>query len=259
MRPQKYDANNETNSNWFTWQAMKETDKPSQRNSSMALERLRIIVDQLSVEGVEQLPTERELSETIGVGRRAVRRALEVLETEGKIWRRQGAGTFIGSEPAQPEKQILTLHENSNMLEVMEVRLQIEPSLARLAALRATPADITSMRDMAARVAKAGDMDSRELWDSALHRSIARAAKNTLYLALFDVVDRVRQDAAWRHVREAVRTRDAITLYRSQHVDIIGAIENRDPLKAERAMRAHLLALQERLLYHSEAEAADAD
>ena len=243
-------------SNWY---GMSGTDKPSQRNSSMALERLRIIVDQLTAEGEEQLPTERELSETVGVGRRAVRRALEVLETEGKIWRRQGAGTFIGSEPAQPEKQILSLHENSNMLEVMEVRLQIEPVLARLAALRAAPSDIAAMSDLADRVGKAEDMDSRELWDSALHRAIARAARNTLFLALFDVVDRVRQDTAWRHVREALRTDDALTLYRAQHVDIIAAIANRDPIAAEKTMRAHLLALQERLLFQSASEAANAD
>ncbi|MEO9776234.1 FCD domain-containing protein [Roseibium sp.] len=236
---------------------MIEAEKPSQRNSSLALERLRIIVDQLTAEGTEQVPTERELSETIGVGRRAVRRALEVLETEGKIWRRQGAGTFIGPEPAQPEKQIRALNENSNMLEVMEVRLQIEPVLARLAALRATPADIAAMRDVAGRLAEAEDMDGRELWDGALHRAIARAANNTLFLALFDVVDRVRQDAAWRHVREALRTDDAMTLYKSQHVDIIGAIETRDPISAEKAMRGHLLALQQRLLFQSATEVGD--
>lgn len=238
---------------------MIETEKPSQRNSSLALERLRIIVDQLTAEGAEQVPTERELSETIGVGRRAVRRALEVLEAEGKIWRRQGAGTFIGQEPARPDQQILALNENSNMLEVMEVRLQIEPVLSRLAALRANPADIAAMHDIAGRLAEAEDMDGRELWDSALHRTIARAAKNTLFLALFDVVDRVRQDAAWRHVREALRTSDAMTLYKSQHMDIIEAIGNRDPVSAEKTMRAHLLALQQRLLYQSATEVGDAE
>ncbi|MEP4061628.1 MAG: FCD domain-containing protein, partial [Nitratireductor sp.] len=128
---------------------------------------------------------------------------------------------------------------------------------ARLAALRATPADIAAMRDVAGRLAAAEDMDGRELWDGALHRAIARAANNTLFLALFDVVDRVRQDAAWRHVREALRTDDAMTLYKSQHVDIIGAIETRDPISAEKAMRGHLLALQQRLLFQSATEVGD--
>lgn len=237
---------------------MTETDKPTQRNSSLALERLRIIVDQLMVEGAEQLPTERDLSEQIGVGRRAVRRALEVLEAEGRIWRRQGAGTFLGPEPARSDQHLRSLPENSNMLEVMEVRLRIEPVLARLAALRASHGDIASMHELAKRVGDAHDMDSRELWDGALHRAIARAAGNTLFLALFDVVDRVRQDTNWRHVREALRTNDAITLYKAQHVDVISAIERRDPVAAERAMRAHLLSLQERLMFESAGETSDA-
>jgi len=236
---------------------MTQDDKPAQRNSSLALERLRILVDQLQREGSEQLPTERELAEEIGVGRRAVRRALEVLETEGRIWRRQGSGTFIGPEPSHPERQIRKLPEVSNMLEVMEVRLRIEPVLAQLAALRATPADVSAMRDLADKVAGADDMDSRELWDGALHRAIATAAGNTLFLALFDIVDRVRQDNAWRHVREALRTREAVTLYKSQHVEVIDAIERRDPVAAEKSMRQHLLALQERLLFQTSGELSD--
>src|SRR3546814_2131602 len=101
-------------------------DQPVRRNSSLALERLRSIADQLEREGLRQLPTERELAEALGVGRRAVRRALEVLEAEGCIWRRQGAGTFIGTRPHHPEHQLKKLPEVSNMLEVMEVRLRLE-------------------------------------------------------------------------------------------------------------------------------------
>ena len=56
-----------------------------------------------------------------------------------------------------------------------------------------------------------------------------------------------------------MRTDDALTLYRAQHVDIISAIANRDPIAAEKTMRAHLLALQERLLFQSASEAANAD
>ncbi|MFT4795134.1 MAG: DNA-binding FadR family transcriptional regulator [Paracoccaceae bacterium] len=238
---------------------MTELDKPAQRNSSLALDRLRAIVGGLHREGQDQLPAERDLAEQIGVGRRAVRRALEVLETEGRIWRRQGSGTFIGAEPNQPDRAIRKLPELSNMLEVMEVRLRIEPVLAQLAALRASPAAISGMRDLAAKVAGAEDMDGHELWDGALHRAIAAAAGNTLFLALFDVVDRVRQDDAWRHVRASIRTNEAVTLYQAQHAQVVDAIERRDPIAAEKTMRQHLLALQERMLFQSAGDVIDAD
>lgn len=231
----------------------------TQRNSSLALERLRIIVDQLEREARDQLPTERELAEQIGVGRRAVRRALDVLEAEGRIWRRQGAGTFISAARSGTESRIRYLPEMSNMFEVMEVRLRIEPALARLAALRATPADIARMREISDKVARATDMDSRELWDSSLHRAIAMAAGNTLFLALFDVVDRVRQDENWRHVREALRTPSSQRLYHSQHEELVDALERRDPVAAERTMRKHLLSLQERLMLQTVEGHADVE
>jgi GntR family transcriptional regulator len=46
----------------------------------------------------EQLPPERDLSETIGVNRMTLRRALGVLESQGLILRKHGVGTFI-TEP----------------------------------------------------------------------------------------------------------------------------------------------------------------
>jgi len=233
--------------------------KTPRRNSSLALERLRTIVARLEREGSSQLPTERDLAEQIGVGRRAVRRALEVLEAEGRIWRRQGAGTFIGAEPHHPERHLRRLPEMSNMLEVMEVRLRLEPALAQLAALRATAADVERMRALAAKVAAADDTDGRELWDSALHRAIAAVAGNTLFLALFDVVDRVRQDETWRHLREALRTQESVTHYTSQHDEVLDAIERHDPKAAEQAMRQHLLDLQQRLLTPAPVELADAE
>ena len=237
----------------------KTQQRNSGRNSSLALERLRAIVARLESEGLGQLPTERDLAEQIGVGRRAVRRALEVLEAEGRIWRRQGAGTFIGTEPHHPERHLKRLPELSNMLEVMEVRLRLEPALAQLAALRATADDVAWMRALAAKVTAADDTDGRELWDSTLHRAIAAVAGNTLFLALFDVVDRVRQDETWRHVREALRTQESVAHYTSQHDEVLDAIERRDPKAAEQAMRQHLLDLQQRLLLPASAELADAE
>ncbi len=60
-------------------------EKPSRflANSSTALEQLRGLINQHESTPGIPLPTERELSDTLGVGRREVRRALDVLEEEG--------------------------------------------------------------------------------------------------------------------------------------------------------------------------------
>jgi len=202
----------------------------SRENSNYALERLRGLLRSGGVDADGRLPTERELATTIGVSRRAVRRALEVLETEGRIWRRQGSGTYAGPRPDGLSEHVGSIVAGTDPMEVMEVRLRIEPQLAQLAAMRA-------------------DADSHELWDGALHRLIAQCAGNRFFLALFDVINRVRQDPAWQTIRERARNAaKAAPLIHTQHMAIIDAIAAHDPARAGEAMRQHLLMLQENLV-----------
>ncbi|HEY8566046.1 MAG TPA: FCD domain-containing protein [Beijerinckiaceae bacterium] len=214
--------------------------------SAAALVRLRRMLDEGPGEG--RLPPERLLAQELALSRGALRRALDVLASEGRIVRVQGKGTFVGPPPALPSREIGALQGRTNPPEVMEVRRELEPVLARLAALRATGADIDTMRRFARRTAEAGDADARELWDGALHRRIAEAAGNALLLALFDLVDRVRQDPAWRSLRERARSAARLTAYVEEHERLIAAIADRDAAAAEAAMRDHLAHVAEGLV-----------
>lgn len=223
-------------------------------NSSLALERLRLMLRDIPATGDSRLPTERQLAESLGISRRSVRRALEVLEAEGLVWRRQGAGTFAGPRP-----DTLTEHQGmeANFSEVMEVRLRLEPQLAQLAALRASAPAIARMRDILGRLEATGDADGRELWDSALHREIARAAGNTFFLMIFDSMDRARHDDAWRALRERARSRANLAQTMRQHRELVDAIADHDPIRAGAAMRAHIMALHEGILRLTSLEALE--
>lgn len=221
----------------------------SQENSNYALDGLRKLLASNELEKEGKLPTERALSLRLGVSRRSIRRALEVLEAESQIWRRQGSGTYAGRQPDGWSDHVETIVAGTNFMEIMEVRLRIEPQLAQLAAMRAKGNEIARMRELAQKILESDDADSRELWDGALHRQIAQSAGNLFFLTIFDVINRVRQDEAWQIIRERARSaNDTVSVSYTQHITIIDAIAVRDPMKAGEAMRQHLLMLQERLI-----------
>jgi DNA-binding FadR family transcriptional regulator len=225
-----------------------------QDNSSLALERLRAMLRDIPATGDSKIPTERGLAQALGISRRSVRRALEVLEAEGLVWRRQGAGTFAGP---RPDTLVEVQTPEANFSEVMEVRLRVEPQLAQLAALRASSTAVARMRDILARLETTEDADGRELWDSALHREIARAAGNSFFLMIFDSIDRTRLEGTWRAVRERARSRANLALYARQHRELVDAIALHDPVRAGEAMRAHIMALNDGILRLTSLEALD--
>lgn len=222
--------------------------EPLSGSSNLALVRLRALLDDSSFDGEQRLPSERVLAAQIGIGRRALRRALEVLEAEGRIWRHQGKGTFLGPRPARAQTSLDELSKRTHPLEVMDVRLEIEPALARLAAMRATNGDIERLLHLAEKTASSSDADGYELWDGALHRAIAEAAGNSLLLAIFDLVDQIRQDMNWQVVRERARSKDRLSAQIEQHRRVIAAIAQREAHAAEQAMREHLELVRDSLL-----------
>lgn len=240
-----------------------ETDAPHDKSSKLALDVLRQMVAQHASSPQRALPTERELAAEFGASRRAIRRALAVLEAEGRIWRRQGKGTYVGPSPPSACMSFAKLASRTNFSEVMEARLYLEPALASLAAIRASGEQMAILRRLVERTtsqqgADAVDAEALELWDSALHRAIAEASGNRLMLDLFEMLDAIRLDSVWRDLRQRARNTDRLSTYSHDHDDIVNAIESRDPVKAATAMRGHLRALQQALetVIHQDLEAS---
>lgn len=218
-------------------------DQGVTNNSLVVRKRLMELIKSGSLGPDGRLPTERELCAQLLVSRRAVRLALESLEAEGLIWRRQGKGTFAGLQPDPTGILAAAIAGETTPMEVMEARLSIEPALAALCAQRALPADIERMRHLARRIMEARDPDSTELWDSALHRLIAQAAGNRPLMTMLSLLDEVRATESWREIRSKVRSLETLKVSTREHHAIIDAIEAGDAEAATAAMHAHLSTL----------------
>jgi DNA-binding FadR family transcriptional regulator len=215
------------------------------------LGRLRALIEARDVQAAGRLPPERALAERIGVSRRAVRHALDMLEAEGRITRRQGRGTLICDTRAATFDLGDQLARLTNPVDTLEARMAIEPALARLAALRATQADLDKLFEAADASANAKDPVSYETADAAFHRRIASAARNPVLVTIFEAVLYVASDRSWRHGRETAHCINNQARYAAAHRKIAAAVSERNPALAEDAMRAHLASVQQRLIEHA--------
>jgi DNA-binding FadR family transcriptional regulator len=188
----------------------------------------------------DRLPPERILAERLNLSRSAVRKALAVLEAEGRIWRHVGRGTFVGPKPNDDQTVLKTVTAETNPAEIMEARLVLEPRLAALAALKATIKDLEQMDIYLKRSVEAAAIPEFEHWDSLLHSAVAKASGNSMLYSLFQVVNNTRQDALWGRLKEASLTPERRQHYCRQHEEIVTALKNRDATDAEEAMRIHI-------------------
>lgn len=195
-----------------------------------------------------QLPTERALEAELGVTRTTLRSGLKRLEAAGKIVRCVGRGSFVAA-PAQAARAEPWLQRalGASPAEVIEIRLALEPWATRLAATRATAADLARMRDCIAEAAKATDVPQFERWDGELHKAIVGAAKNGLLSALYEAVDSARRQGEWLAQKLRTVTPERRETYQRQHGEIVDALVERDADRAAAVARRHLLGVRRTL------------
>jgi DNA-binding FadR family transcriptional regulator len=214
---------------------------PNDSGGRAALVQLQAYLAQIDQAGEIRLPAERELCEMLGVSRGNLRKALAVLEKDGRIWRHVGKGTFVGSGPVDETIGISEIAGRTSPSEVMRARLLLEPEIAREAALHATSQDIAIMTDALARSREAATWRQYENIDNLLHRQIAQASANSVLLGLFDVLNAVRRTVVWGRLRADTDRPPADHHSFSDHERLVQSIADRDLEGAAAHMRSHLV------------------
>ncbi len=186
----------------------------------------------------ERVPSERELATEYGAARGTVRTALKQLEDMNLVIRRPGSGTFVRYRGHADEEDIA---EQTSPLELIEVRLSVEPSVARLAVMHANAHDIERMEEALLRVEAAhGDPESFSRADESFHLALAESTRNPLMVWLYRHINDVRGHAQWSVRKDKILTSERIAEYNKQHRNLFSAIESRDTQGAVSIMTRHL-------------------
>lgn len=202
--------------------------------------QIRTLIEKGKLKRDDQLPSERELSETFKVSRATVREAIIALEAMKLVERRQGNGTYViaSSEEAliQPLAAAL-FHEKDDLIDIFSLRKILEPGIAQLAAENAVPGEIDELEQILAeqedQTAHGGDPVHK---DAIFHHLLAKMAGKKvlerLFLALIDLLGESRD----LHVQTDARKKKSL----QGHRKVLEAIKKGDGTAARKAMRRHL-------------------
>ena len=181
--------------------------------------------------------SENAVANLLKIGRTPIHQAFDRLHIEGLV-------------DVQPRKGIVVRAINlDEVIEIIEVRLLNEPIAVRLAAERASSAEIVAIRHVLLRAGEAvnrGNVEKMMLLDREFHRLIARAAHNTV---LADILLNLHERSL-RLWFISLAAPDHQASVQEQHHEIFHAISHRDADAAEVAMRSHIESFRRNVLRH---------
>jgi DNA-binding FadR family transcriptional regulator len=123
--------------------------------------------------------------------------------------------------------------------------------MARLAAFRASQADIKRLQGLVSDTKSATNSADYEMADAKFHRTIAEAARNALFLAIFDTLHASQRDAGWRRLGENAHCYKRQSVHADFHREICEAISARQGERAQDVMCQHLNDVQRHIYRHA--------
>ena len=193
-----------------------------------------------------KVPSERELTAQLGVGRSTVREALNGLAMLGLVEIRHGQGAFVAGEPVDVSEPsaITAALERGVTHDFIEARLIIEVEVAQLAALRRTDEDLANLDAVLEEQEERQGGDLAALLETAagFNVHLAEAAHNEVLAAIIQSFVSLMIERGPR----IYSVEDMADWDLNEHRQIVAAVRDRDPGRAGQLMRAHIEQLAER-------------
>ncbi|WP_296423244.1 FadR/GntR family transcriptional regulator [Yoonia sp.] len=202
----------------------------------------------------ERLPSERELSERMGVSRPSLREALADLQDRGLLTTKAGAGVYVadvlGSAFAPALVKLFASHDDA-VFDYISFRRDMEGLAAERAARLASGTDLkvidTIFQKMEAAHQKRNPADEAHL-DADFHLSIIEASHNIIMLHMMRSMYELLREGVFYNRSIMFKQRTTRDTLLGQHRAINLALQARDPIGARAAIEAHLSFVETALL-----------
>jgi GntR family transcriptional repressor for pyruvate dehydrogenase complex len=188
------------------------------------------------------LPHERDMVQSLGVGRTTLREALRLLETRGVITIRSGrhGGPIVRRPDPRDLSEAMSLilqFEKADLTVMMEARSALEPAAARLAATRITPEALEKLRENNEAILRStSELESFFELNREFHRLVAEASGNIVVRIFVESIMSIADGQA-AGISYGKRQVQAIV---EAHDRVIDALAAGDSQAAETAMNEHL-------------------
>ena len=208
----------------------------------------------------EPLLPEREMAVRLAVSRPTLRQGIKMLEARGLLVAEAGGGRVVAPLATSITDPLIELM--STRIEViddyLELRATLERMAASLAAVRANDIDRATLAGCMERIDRAhaqADPHDEADADVDLHVAVYEASHNVVLLQVMRALSGMLRRGVF-HNREKLYARPEVReVLLEQHRAIVGAVMDRDPVRAGAAAEEHM-AYTKRVL--EEIAAADA-
>ena len=213
----------------------------SKRLYQQIADQIRELIQAGAFEIGSRLPAERDLAQQLGVSRPSLREALIALDVEGSVEILGGSGVYVAAMPERAAKKTESLGESPT--ELMQARSAIEGEVVVLACAHISETGLRRLREaLDGMRAEIGRRRIPVEFDRQFHLVLAELAGNSVMARLVGELFDERHSPISAKISsryESMRTWSAAL---KEHEAIYKAMEARDPLTAQAAMRNHLKA-----------------
>lgn len=198
----------------------------------------RLILDGTAKPG-DKLPTERAISETLGISRNSTREALSIFLAMGMIERRQGSGNYVAGNFGPALKQMIYMMlavNTTSQKDICMFRKHMEKAACAAIDEMEKSEDWYCSLETILRT-PAGTIEEEIERDRAFHYGLICETKNTFWITIMDaVVDVYREwiDRCLRRVSEATRSELG-----GVHYEILEGLKKGDMKQCNLAIEKH--------------------